>query len=378
MANIEPRTGKERLAENIVVRKKDDDETLVQHLKDLDPSLVEAMDGSATLYDHWQKHKLTEQDLADGIGKLQKTRQATLADHQVLLQATIDRLREMERRGLVEIDYPARVRGGDATEVLRSLSVADGHLVFVHSSLSRLGYVEISIEELIHDLRGAVGESGTLAMPVFSENYPEMSTEPYDKAKSPSTAGIVGEVFRKMPGVLRSDNPCHSVAAIGPLAEEFTAPTGNWEMFDRKGPFGKLYDWNGWIIMLGCSLEANTMLHAIEAWALPYLPPMYLNVSDGKGGLKRVVCRRFPNWCREWYGKDEEGKIQKRLYERGLISEQVLGAGKVYAMKAKDLVDQCLQVLKKEPGILLCERDNCCTCVGCRAMLEDWVVPDTV
>ncbi len=47
-------------------------------------------------------------------------------------------------------------------------------------------------------------------------------------------------------------------------------------------------------------------------------------------------------------------------------------------MKAKDLVDQCLQVLKKEPGILLCERDNCCTCVGCRAMLEDWVVPDTV
>ena len=63
MANIEPRTGKERLAEKIIVRKKDDeDETLAQHLKDLAPSLVEAMDGSATLYDQWRKHKLTEQD----------------------------------------------------------------------------------------------------------------------------------------------------------------------------------------------------------------------------------------------------------------------------------------------------------------------------
>ena len=61
-----------------------------------------------------------------------------------------------------------------------------------------------------------------------------------------------------------------------------------------------------------------------------------------------------------------------------MFTQAGLPAGKVYAMKAKDLVNQCLQVLKKEPRILLCERDNCCTCVGCRAMLEDWVVPDMV
>lgn len=366
------------MADNIVVRKKADDEALLREFKDLDASLFEAMDGSATLYDQWQKRKVAERDLADAMVVLQKTRQTMLADHQALLQATIDRLRDMEKQGLVEIDYRTTVRKGDATRALRALGVADGDFIFVHSGLSRLGYVEISIEELIHDLRAAVGQRGTLAMPAFSQNYPEMSVEAYDKDKSASTAGIIGEVFRKMPGVSRSDNPCHSVASIGPLAEEFTAPTGSWEMFDRRGPFGKLYDWDGWIIMLGCSLASNTTLHAVEAWALPYLPPMYLNVPDGRGGVRRVVCHKFPNWCRQWYGKDEEGKIQQRLYERGVIVEEVLGAGKVYAMKAKSLVDHCLQILKQEPGILLCERDDCRTCVGCRAMLEDWVVPEAV
>jgi aminoglycoside 3-N-acetyltransferase len=215
-------------------------------------------------------------------------------------------------------------------------------------------------------------------MPVFSQNYVGMIEEPYDKTRSESTAGRITDCFWRMPGVLRSDNPCHSIAAIGPKAEWLTASTGTWEMFDRRGPFGRLYDDDAWIIFLGCSLGANTMLHAVEAWALPYLPPMFLYASDGKGGIEKVLCRQFPNWCREWYGKYEEGKVQKRLFARGVIAKQSLGRGTIYAMRARMLVDACLQILKKEPDIFLCENHKCATCPSCRAMLVGWEVPDHV
>jgi len=122
----------------------------------------------------------------------------------------------------------------------------------------------------------------------------------------------------------------------------------------------------------------NTMLHAVEAWALPYLPPTFLYASDGKGGRRKVLCKRFPHWCREWYGKGEQGKIQQRLFARGVIARREVGRGAVYAMRTKRLVDTCLKILKREPDILLCENNRCRTCPPCRAMLVGWRVPDKV
>jgi aminoglycoside 3-N-acetyltransferase len=223
-----------------------------------------------------------------------------------------------------------------------------------------------------------VGEAGALAMPAFSQNYPGMVEEPYDPATSASTAGRITEAFRKMPGVLRSDNPCHSIAAVGPGAAELTAPHGNYDMFDRHGPFGRLYDLDAWIIMVGCSLAANTMLHAVEAWALPYPPPNFVYARDERGGIKEVVCHDFPEWHREWYGKAEEGRVQKRLFDRGVIGKLTLGRGVVYAMRARPLVDTCLEILKQEPDVFLCHSTSCVTCNPCRAMLVGWHVPDSV
>ena len=374
---IEPRTGLELLSSDIVVRAKDG-QALRDGLRSFDPSLADHLDGDASLFECWQQYQQREQELAETQQRLKKVQSALSTEHASKLRALIARVQEMEQAGQVKIDYRHRVRKGEIKAALRSLGVRTGDTIFVHSKLSGFGYVEVGIEGIITELRAAVGKRGTLAMPAFSQNYPGMIEEPYDKAKSVSTAGRITEAFRKMSGVLRSDNPCHSIAAAGPRAQHLTAPHGNYDMFDRGGPFGRLYDVDAWIIMLGCSLAANTTLHAVEAWALPYLPPSFLYADDGQDGIKEVLCKQFPNWCREWYGKNERGKIQKRLFRRRVIGRYELGRGVVYAMKTQRLVDTCLKILKKEPDILLCETTSCRTCPACKAMLVGWRVPDAV
>jgi len=375
---ITPRNGLEWLASDLLVRTKRAGESLRAQLGSLEPGLLEHLDGKESLFAYWRRYKEQEQALADAQSRLKGIQTALAAEHESRLRALIAKLRDLETAGLVKIDYAHRVKRGEIKKALRGLGVRSGDVLFVHSQLSGLGYVEVGIPGIIAELRSAVGRKGTLAMPVFSQNYPGMIEGPYSKEKSLSTAGRITEAFRKMPGVRRSDNPCHSIAAIGPLADALTAPHGNHDMFDRKGPFGRLHDLDAWIVMLGCSLGANTMLHAVEAWALPYLPPMFLHADDGHGRIKRVLCRQFPGGHREWYGKREQGKIQKRLFEHGVLRRYEIGRGTVYAMRTQRLVQACLGILKKEPDVFLCEETKCRDCPSWRAMLVGWRVPDAV
>lgn len=83
--------------------------------------------------------------------------------------------------------------------------------------------------------------------------------------ETPSSVGALTNVFRKMPGVIRSLHPVHSVAAMGPKAGFFTE--GHLQCntpWSPDSPYGKLMRNNGFLLFLGTSFSANTCLHAIE------------------------------------------------------------------------------------------------------------------
>lgn len=368
----------ELLANDMTARVKRQGKAALAELHERDPEIAELADGRTTVFSYWSKCRQLETEVGEKLQELKQLQAKLAQENEARLRSLMARTRALDEAGVVEVHYAHRIRPDQVKKALRALGVKAGDTIFVHSKLSGLGYIDGGIERVIAELRDTVGKRGTLAMPTFSQNYPGMIEEPYDPKASVSTAGRITDAFWRMPGVLRSDNPCHSIAAIGPNAECLTAPHGSWDMFDRGGPFGRLYDLNAWIIMLGCSLAANTMLHAVEAWALPYPPPNFVFAKGKDGGIKKVVCNDFPEWCREWYGKFEEGKIQKRLFARGVIAKRQLGRGTIYAMQAKRLVDTCLRVLKKEPDVFLCDRPNCRTCWPCKAMLVGWEVPDRI
>jgi len=113
----------------------------------------------------------------------------------------------------------------------------------------------------------------TLAMPTFfggsnlqaKEHY-ESGKHVFDVSNTISEMGMLTEIFRRIPGVVRSIHPTHSICALGPLADELTrnhhlADT----TFGEGTPFCEMIKYNTIILGLGVkSYSAGTQIHSAE------------------------------------------------------------------------------------------------------------------
>lgn len=189
---------------------------------------------------------------------------------------------------MTEVEAVRRTKGvpatiGSLTDDLSALGVAPGMVLLVHSSLSSLGWVCGGAPAVVLALEKALGPEGTLVMPSHSGDLSDPSrwrnppvpeewwdcirreTPAYDMDLTPTRGvGAIPECFRKQRGTLRSAHPEASFAARGPMAEEITGcdsldfPTGD------KTPLARLYDLDGWVLLLGTGFECVSSLHLAE------------------------------------------------------------------------------------------------------------------
>ena len=88
-------------------------------------------------------------------------------------------------------------------EQLRIIGICEGDVVFVQSSFASLYTYAGKVTSLLAVLRRAVGPEGTLLMPAFTTtNYADKS-KVVDLERIPTYTGLLNEVFRRTPGVLR-------------------------------------------------------------------------------------------------------------------------------------------------------------------------------
>jgi len=151
------------------------------------------------------------------------------------------------------------------------LALPDGAVVFMHSSMSRLGYVDGGASTVVNALRGAVVEKrhGTVAVPTFSMSGGMAETlragEIFDVRNTPSGTGRITELIRKQPDARRSLHPTHSVAAIGPRASWLVeAHHRDPRSFGPLSPFGRLLEADGYVLGLGIDLGPVTFYHVAE------------------------------------------------------------------------------------------------------------------
>ncbi len=165
-------------------------------------------------------------------------------------------------------------------EDLQKIGIKKNDSVLVHSSLSKIGFVEGGAKTLVDALFEVVGENGTLLFPTFpakGRNKTHLEQHPFfDIKNTPSQMGSVTEYFRKLNGVYRSFHPTDCVAAKGSLAEYFTnSHFGQLTPYNEHSPFRKLCNKNGKILMLGTTLNgACTNLHTLED-AVDFKFPVY-------------------------------------------------------------------------------------------------------
>lgn len=174
----------------------------------------------------------------------------------------------------------------DIKTALKEVGLEKGQAVMVHTSLSSLGYVCGGAQSVIEALLEGVGEDGTIMMPtqswknldpkrgvywqepeewwsVIRENIPA-----YDKQITPTnTMGAVAEMFRQWPGTHRSDHPARSVAAWGHYAQYLTENHDLSDIFGDSSPVGRLYELDGYVLLIGVGYDKNTSLHLADVRA---------------------------------------------------------------------------------------------------------------
>ncbi len=242
----------------------------------------------------------------------------------------------------------------DIKVALKEVGVKKGQAVMVHTSLSSLGYVCGGAQSVIEALLESVGEEGTVMMPtqswknldpksgvywqepeawwsVIRENIPA-----YDKRITPTnTMGAVAEMFRQWPGTLRSDHPARSVAAWGRYAEYLTGNHDLSDIFGDGSPIGRLYELDGYVLLIGVGYDKNTSLHLADARA----------VYPGKHTVIESSAIRV-NGQRVWKSYEtlavdgeDFSAIGAAFEKAGQVRHVSLGNGTLSLMRQRALVD---------------------------------------
>ncbi|MBQ0788875.1 MAG: AAC(3) family N-acetyltransferase [Oceanihabitans sp.] len=148
-------------------------------------------------------------------------------------------------------------------------------ILMVHSSINNLfPMYKGNVKELLDALIQYSEEKGiTLVMPVFTLGKKNSGIEKqylrkniFNVDRTPTTVGLLNELFRRKKGVLRSVHPTHSIAAYGPKAEELTKSHHLCDTtFGEKTPFEIMNSCETKILGLGVYYYRNlTHVHVAE------------------------------------------------------------------------------------------------------------------
>lgn len=136
--------------------------------------------------------------------------------------------------------------------------------IMIHSSYKAIGEVEGRAETVVDALM-TYFKDGLLMTPTHTWAQFHQEYNVYDPVTEPACVGIIPNLFRKRPGVVRSLHPTHSIAAYGPKAESYIAGDENCTTpCAPQGCWGRLKDVNAYILLLGVTHIRNTYMHSVE------------------------------------------------------------------------------------------------------------------
>ena len=234
-----------------------------------------------------------------------------------------------------------------------ALGVRNGDTMFVHSGLGGFGKLGKGYEKgalcraLIDACKEAVSESGTLAMPTFTYAY--CKDRVYDPAESPSEVGVLGEFFRKEPGVIRSNHPIFSIAAWGRGARALTDV--GLDAFGDRSCFHHLHKRNAIQVFLGATLKDScTFSHYLEQLhRVPYRVmkdfPGVIKTGSGEDPINPTYFVRPLDGSIATDGR----RLSHRLFEREKLVRVPVGAGGVEAIRSDALYREGMRMLDEDP-----------------------------
>lgn len=244
----------------------------------------------------------------------------------------------------------------DLENGLKSLGLRHGDVVFAHSSFDAFRGFRGKPSDVIAALQRVVGEAGIIMMPTLAFSGTALdyalSNPVTDLRRAPSRMGLVTEIFRRLPGVVRSAHPTHPIAVWGGDAQAVAAdhhlaqtPCG------APSPLRQLLDRDGKILLLGVDIAVLTFFHTLEEILEDRLPVkpfteqrFELTVLDGQGAPAACHTRLYePAVSR----RRRLGKLADELRRQGLWHERKVGGLSMVLLLARDVLKATEALLER-------------------------------
>ena len=217
--------------------------------------------------------------------------------------------------------------------------------------MSKIGEVHGKADTVLDALSEYMAD-GLLVFPTHTWNQVNAKSPKFHVYETPSDVGVLSELFRQRPNVIRSLHPTHSVSALGKDALSFTSDN---ERFDtaiaRESSYGKLLDRNGKILLIGVDLTVNTFIHGIEEWN--NIPNRLREYPDD---LRTVLSdnTEIPVPTKRHVSYDVSKnywKVEQLLVEKGAIEYGKFGDAKVLVCDAVKITKYISEMLTIDPDI---------------------------
>jgi amino acid adenylation domain-containing protein len=235
---------------------------------------------------------------------------------------------------------------------LKTMGITAGDTVLMHSAFHVFNGFAGTPDQVIACVLNVIGESGNLAMvsmPYTGSTAAYLRTGiPFDVRQTRSAMGVITEIFRHTPRVVRSANPAHPVLAWGPAASWLIADHEHTRYSCGKGsPFEKLVHLQAKALLFDVSLRTLTFFHYVQDLLQNTFPvnlyedmPVESSVIDANGNTKMVKTYVFSSASR----RHRSHNLRQVLIQNKLINRQKIGNTQLIVLNLQDVVE-CAQLM---------------------------------
>ena len=215
----------------------------------------------------------------------------------------------------------------DLKHDLAAMGLTGNETILIHSSMKSIGPVEDGADTVLDAWMEFFAE-GLLLLPTHTWRFINEENRVFDVRRSPCCVGILPELFRQRPGVVRSLHPTHSMAA------------------------------HGKVLLLGVTHARNTFIHSVEE--VLNVPnrltdkPLQMTVVDEAGAQHTVYMRRHYN-AQQPHISEDFVKLEQAYLDCGAARNTKFGDAKCILCDAEGIFRVTRHVLAPNPEAFVTE-----------------------